>query len=83
MEIKQVKLGIYKHSKSGKLYKLIGIARNSENPDEELVVYQALYETEKFPLNQLWIRPKKMFFENVIIDGKAVPRFEFLKEKED
>lgn len=26
--------------------------------------------------NNLWLRPRKMFFEDVLVDGKFVPRFE-------
>ena len=53
----EIKLGKYQHFK-GKFYEVIGIAKNSENPDEEFVVYKALYGN-----NQLWIRPKQMFLE--------------------
>jgi hypothetical protein len=28
----------------------------------------------------LWIRPRAMFLEPVVIDGKPVPRFSFLEE---
>jgi hypothetical protein len=77
--MEEVKLGIYKHSKSGKLYKVIGLARNSEDHTQEFVVYQALYESPEFGSNQLWIRPKQMFLETVIISGKEVKRFEFLE----
>lgn len=73
----EIKLGKYKHFK-GKLYRVIGTGRNSENPDEEFVIYQALYNDDKFGDNQIWIRSKKMFLENVNIDGKEVPRFEFI-----
>ena len=68
-----IKLGKYQHYK-GKFYEVIGIARHSETL-EEFVVYRALYETKEFGNNSVWIRPKKMFFENVIVDGKEVPRF--------
>lgn len=69
-----IKPGKYRHFK-GKLYKVIGIAKHSENPDEEFVVYQALYDN-----NQIWIRPKNMFQEKVIHEGKEVPRFEFVED---
>ena len=49
--------------------------------DGELVVYKALYETEFGP-NSLWVRPRKMFEEQVIVDGKAVGRFQFVDENE-
>jgi len=70
---KVVKLGKYQHFK-GKFYEVIGIAKNSENPEEEFVVYKALYDE-----NQLWIRPKQMFLENVNVDGKVVERFKFIE----
>lgn len=60
----------YKHSKSGKLYEYLGESTNSENPEETLVIYKALYGE-----GMVWSRPKSMFFEEVEIDGKLVPRF--------
>ena len=72
----KIKLGKYKHYKD-KLYEVIGVARHSETR-EELVVYKALYDTEEFGKNSLWVRPKKMFFENVKVNGKEIPRFKFL-----
>lgn len=65
------KLGKYRHYK-GKEYKVIGVARHSETL-EELVVYQALYGEGGF-----WVRPIKMFLEEVEVDGKKMPRFEYL-----
>jgi hypothetical protein len=71
---KEFKIGKYQHFK-GKFYQLIGIAKNSENPNEEFVVYKALYDN-----NELWIRPKQMFGETVLVDGKEVERFKFIEE---
>ena len=68
--------GTYRHYK-GKLYEVLGVARHSETL-EELVVYRALYRSE-FGLGSLWVRPKKMFMENVEIDGKMFPRFQIIK----
>jgi hypothetical protein len=73
----EFKIGKYKHYK-GKEYQVIGIARHSETL-EELVVYKALYDSEEFGKNALWVRPKKMFFENVIINEKEIPRFQFIE----
>ena len=69
----ELKPGKYQHYK-GKEYELIGIARHSETL-EELVVYKALYLPEE---ENLWVRPLKMFAENVMIDGKETPRFKYL-----
>ena len=48
---------------------MIGIAKHSETL-EELVVYKALYGER-----QIWVRPLKMFLEEVEVDGKKIPRF--------
>jgi hypothetical protein len=65
--------GKYIHYK-GKPYEVIGVARHSETR-EELVVYRALYHSDEFGDNSLWVRPKAMFLENVVVDGVEVPRF--------
>lgn len=70
--------GIYRHYK-GKKYRVIGIARHSETL-KKLVVYQGLYDSKEFGKNPIWVRPLDMFAEEVRIDGKTVPRFEFLRE---
>jgi len=64
-----IKLGKYKHYK-GKMYEVIGIANHSEDLSK-LVIYK--HDGE------LWARPLKMFLENVEIDGKSIPRFEFIE----
>lgn len=74
--MKTLKPGKYQHYK-GKLYQVIGVAHHSETL-EEFVVYRALYDIEKFGKNSLWVRPKKMFMENIIVDGKELPRFKFV-----
>jgi hypothetical protein len=78
----EVKLGKYIHYK-GKYYEVIGVGHNSET-FEELVFYRALFTSEEFGPNALWVRPKKMFLEEVEIekDGKKikVPRFKFVGE---
>ena len=63
-----VKPGRYRHYK-GNEYEVIGCARHSET-DEELVVYRALYGDRG-----LWVRPRAMFMEQVLMDGELVPRF--------
>lgn len=68
-----MKLGKYQHYK-GNFYEVIGVAHHSETL-EELVVYRALYHHEQYGDNSLWVRPKQMFLESVIVDGKEVLRF--------
>lgn len=67
----QVKNGRYRHYK-GKEYTVIGVARHSET-EEELVVYRKEYDDRG-----LWVRPKEMFLETVVVEGQSVPRFEYL-----
>lgn len=70
-----LKPGIYKHYK-GHLYRVIGVGKHSET-EEDLVFYESLYEN---PTSKFWVRPVRMFLENVEVDGKTVPRFEFVSE---
>jgi hypothetical protein len=66
--------GRYLHYK-GRQYTVLGVARHSET-HEELVVYRQEYGD-----HSLWVRPKKMFTENVTLDGKDVPRFRYLGDE--
>jgi hypothetical protein len=68
----KIEPGKYRHYK-GKDYEVLGVARHSETL-EEMVVYKALYQEG----HNIWVRPLKMFCEQVDVDGKKVPRFEFL-----
>ena len=78
MNEKMLKLGKYKHYKSENLYQVIGTAIHSETY-EEMVVYKALYTCEKFGDNSVWVRPQKMFLENINHNGLTVPRFRFIE----
>ncbi len=71
----KIKPGKYKHYK-GKEYEVVGVARHSETL-EELVVYKALYQPEG---ENIWVRPLKMFFEEIFVGGKKVKRFEYIKD---
>ena len=72
----KLKLGKYLHTKSGKFYQVLSVAKHSETL-EELVVYECLYEN---PRSKIWVRPLKMFTERVILDGKKVPRFKYIEK---
>jgi hypothetical protein len=56
----------YRHYKGG-IYELLGEA-TLEADLSAMIVYRA-------PDGKLWIRPKNVFFESVLVDGVAVPRF--------
>jgi len=67
-----IRAGTYKHFKGG-MYKVISVAKHSETL-EDMVVYRSLKEED-----QLWVRPLEMFSEKVKVEGKQIPRFEFIK----
>lgn len=71
-----VKAGRYRHYK-GKEYQVLGCAKHTET-EEEFVVYRALYGEQG-----LWIRPKAMFLEQVLLDGKPTPRFQLISPDPD
>lgn len=62
----------YMHYK-GNEYLFLLSAKHSET-EEEMAVYQALYGEMG-----IWVRPKSMFFEKIMINGKSVNRFEEIK----
>lgn len=63
--------GRYRHYK-GREYTVIGVARHS-GTEEEMVVYRQEYGDQG-----LWVRPKAMFTEMVVVNGQAVARFQYL-----
>jgi len=65
--------GRYRHYK-GNLYEVIDTARHSETK-ELMAVYRCLYGD-----HSLWVRPLAMFTEEVLVDGRPVPRFERTEE---
>lgn len=73
-----IKLGEYKHFK-GTIVEVIGVALHSETM-EEMVIYNHPDPMKGKKANTMWARPYDMFMEKVNIDGKEVPRFEFIEE---
>ena len=61
-------LGRYRHYKGGE-YEVVGVARHSETL-EPLVLYRPLYNA-----SGLWVRPHAMFFSDITLDGRSLPRF--------
>lgn len=60
--------GRYRHYKGGE-YEALMVARSSEQPGEELVIYRSVAGGE------VWARPIGMFFERVSTPAYTGPRF--------
>ncbi len=72
----EIKKGKYQHFK-GMIVDVLEVALDSETM-EEMVVYAHPDPIKGKEANTLWVRPKKMFLENVMVEGKEVPRFRFV-----
>ncbi len=53
---------------------MIGVATHTET-DEQMVVYKKLYDNYG-----LMVRPFRMFADEVEVNGKKMPRFEYVGE---
>jgi len=62
---------VYKHTKSGKLYKIIALAKDADTLDD-IVVYEALYEN---PVSKVWVRPLVFFVGTTCWNGQQIQRF--------
>lgn len=71
-----IRFGRYRHYK-GNLYEVIDVALHSET-EEEMVIYRKLYGD-----HSLWVRPLKMFREDVTVDGQIQPRFAWVESVSD
>lgn len=69
-----VRPGRYRHYKN-RDYIVLGVAKHSET-NEELVVYRTDYGDFS-----LWVRPRTMFTEQVLIDSEMVPRFRYIGDQ--
>lgn len=70
-----IEKGAYRHSKTGHLYEVLGVALQTET-NEPLVTYRPLEDSEY----ELFARPYNMFIEEVTINGEVKPRFEKVDE---
>lgn len=65
--------GIYKHYKGTKV-KVLFEAIHSET-QESLVIYIHLED------GIVWARPKHVFLENIVVDGKEMERFQEIEQE--
>lgn len=72
-----VKGGVYEHVKTGNRYKVLTVAKDSENL-KDFVIYEALYNNE---ISKFWIRPLESFTGDAVYpDGLPHPRFRLVEE---
>jgi hypothetical protein len=75
-----MRLGRYRHYK-GNYYEVLRIVRNAET-EQKMVLYRGLYQSPdlvaEYGEDPWFVRPFDAFFESVPVDGKMVPRFEFV-----
>ena len=63
----------YRHFKGGE-YEIIAVGSNSDKPEQEVVVYKALYGDGK-----VWVRLLDEFIGYKEIDGEKIKRFELIR----
>jgi hypothetical protein len=88
MRPEPVQPGFYKHYKHDQegaslnyFYEVVGIAKGTE--DESMhVICRPLYESEFLGEAQFFSRPLSMFIEEVVVEGKRMPRFERITDPE-
>ena len=73
-EAQSIKIGSWYTHYKGTLYRVISVARHSETL-QEMVVYQRVGSGIESVDLQIWVRPLDLFLEQVMVDGKSVPRF--------
>jgi ADP-ribose pyrophosphatase YjhB (NUDIX family) len=71
----------YKHFKDeDKIYEIIAVARDSDNPEKKLVIYKALYSKESFPLGTIWSREINEFMGyKELPNGTKVKRYTLIR----
>ena len=67
-------MGRYKHFKGGE-YDVLGIG---DWDNKQVVVYQALYNSNDFSFGQVWIRSLDNFVGFKEKDGQKIKRFEYV-----
>lgn len=64
----------YRHYKGGE-YTVLAIGRMETAPEEEYVVYRMEYDAPDYPPGTVWLRPRSVFEERIVVDGEEIDRF--------
>jgi hypothetical protein len=71
--------GVYRHFKGEeRLYRVKRIARDCDNPEKKVVVYENLYEGD-FPKGTCWIRELEEFMGFKELNGEKIKRFTLIE----
>ena len=62
-------------------YEVVGLVRHSED-ESLLIIHLPSYENESLAPAQYWTRPIELFFDEVIVNGKALPHFTKITDPE-
>jgi hypothetical protein len=74
--------GVYRHFKGPeKIYRVLNIALDCEDPQRKIVVYEQLYATKDLPIGTIWARPLEDFVGAKVTEGGLVKRFELVSKK--
>ena len=65
--------GRYRHYKGGE-YEVIDFGI-FEPTLEEVVIYKQLHDSDSYPAGTVWVRPQKVFEEEIGVEGKKMRRF--------
>lgn len=68
---------LYVHTKTGKIYEIISQHVLHSETMERMVVYRSTLN------GACWVRPYSMFFEEIELNGKLVPRFQKMEASHD
>lgn len=79
MNKEEIVIWKYKHYK-WTVVDVIWVALHSETL-EEMITYWHEDKVKWQDKNSLWVRPKKMFLENVEINWENIPRFKYIWKK--
>lgn len=75
--MEEIKIGIYKHTKTGNLYTVIGIGTHTENKEKYVI-----YNSSDMKQGDFWIRPISIFKDIIEYNQKGqIPRFEYIGDE--
>lgn len=71
----------YRHFKGEeKIYEIIAVAKNCDNPEKKIVIYRNLYLTEDLQFGVIWARSLENFCGyKTLENGAKIKRFTLIK----